>query len=263
MKKFIWMLAAALPMVFTSCGDDNDEMLTLDQTSMTINYKGEAVKLKASEKNVTWTSDNDFIASVDDDGKVTPLHAGNTNIVATKDGNKATCKVTVNPTNTKFTLPVLNFGNTMDQVKSAVTAQNLNLNLVDEDEYTDEGIKWNELYFATGTQMNYPWYAYIFQTGKLAVSALTVGGDDDMIDLDSYLQQYYDRYGDTEDGFVYRNGNSDAQATVWVEYELDVEEGNATAYFTSKSSTKGGDVFAAPAMKVAKRAVRKAAELRK
>ena len=258
MKKFIWILAAALPMVFTSCGDDNDEMLTLDQTEMSVNYQGTAVKLKASEKNCTWTSENDFIAEVDGDGNVTPKHVGTTTIVATKDGNKATCKVTVNPTNTKFTNPVLTFGANVEAVKASVAAQKLNLNLNDEEEEKENGVNWTTLYYSTGMDMNYPWYAYIFEENKLATSALTVGGEDDMIALDSFLQQYYDRYGETEDGYVYRNAATEAKATVWVEYELDVEDDNATAYYTSTSSTKGGDVFASPAMKMAKKAVRKA-----
>ena len=86
MKKFFLLLAVALPMFFaTSCGDDNDESLTLDQTNVTIDYQ-KTLELKASEKNGTWASTNDFVASVDQKGKVTAHHEGVATISYNKDG---------------------------------------------------------------------------------------------------------------------------------------------------------------------------------
>lgn len=51
----------------------------------------------ATNKDVTWTSRNNNIATVDEDGKITPVNKGTTTITAkTADGNKtATCTVTV------------------------------------------------------------------------------------------------------------------------------------------------------------------------
>jgi len=51
----------------------------------------------ATNKNVTWKSSDETVATVDNTGKVTPKKVGSTNItVTTQDGNKtATCKVTV------------------------------------------------------------------------------------------------------------------------------------------------------------------------
>lgn len=51
----------------------------------------------ASNKNVTWSSDNEYITTVDNTGKVTAIAVGEANItVTTEDGGiKATCKVTV------------------------------------------------------------------------------------------------------------------------------------------------------------------------
>ena len=77
--------------------------ITLDRTALTIK-KGESTSLtatvlpaEATNKKVTWSSDNPNIATVDNAGKVTALAVGTATItVTTEDGNKsATCAVTV------------------------------------------------------------------------------------------------------------------------------------------------------------------------
>ena len=77
--------------------------ISLDKTSAELNIN-EILELKASispsdvtNKEVTWTSSNEDIAKVDENGKVTAVATGKVTItVTTKDGNfKATCEVTV------------------------------------------------------------------------------------------------------------------------------------------------------------------------
>ncbi len=79
------------------------EKISLNKTSVTL-VKGKTVKLKATldpadttDKTVKWRSSSNFIASVDENGKVTALTPGTAEITATtKDGGlKAVCKVTV------------------------------------------------------------------------------------------------------------------------------------------------------------------------
>ena len=64
----------------------------------------------ATNQNVTWKSDKPEIASVDDNGKVTGVAAGEATItVTTEDGGKtATCKVTVSETSVAVTGVTLN-----------------------------------------------------------------------------------------------------------------------------------------------------------
>ncbi|MDE6067188.1 MAG: leucine-rich repeat protein [Duncaniella sp.] len=50
-----------------------------------------------TDKVITWTSDNESIATVDADGNVTAVAVGVANITATCGDVTATCKVTVNP----------------------------------------------------------------------------------------------------------------------------------------------------------------------
>ena len=77
--------------------------VTLDQTSLNMT-EGESVTLKATvapstatDKAVSWKSNNEAAATVADDGTVKAVGAGNATItVTTKDGSKtAECKVTV------------------------------------------------------------------------------------------------------------------------------------------------------------------------
>lgn len=80
------------------------EGISLNIQNITLNI-GETTTLEATitpenatNKNVTWTSENNDIASVDN-GVVTAISEGTTNIIVTTDdgGKKATCSVTVLP----------------------------------------------------------------------------------------------------------------------------------------------------------------------
>ena len=80
--------------------------VSLDKTTLTLTA-GENAGLtatvapaNATNKNVTWSSSNGAVATVDSEGKVTANAAGTATItVTTEDGNKtATCKVTVTET---------------------------------------------------------------------------------------------------------------------------------------------------------------------
>lgn len=77
--------------------------VTLDQTDLTL-FTGQSEQLtatvtpdNATNKNVTWSSNDDTIATVDTNGNVTAVAAGTATItVTTEDGSHtATCKVTV------------------------------------------------------------------------------------------------------------------------------------------------------------------------
>ena len=97
MKKSVLMLAAALPMMFAACGtEDPEEGFNLETTTLEINYEGNA-NLETNVKGCAFVSDNEFIASVDKDGKVTANHVGEAKITVAYEGESAVCKVTVKP----------------------------------------------------------------------------------------------------------------------------------------------------------------------
>lgn len=88
--------------------------VTLDKTTLSIK-RGNTETLTAtvepedaSNKNVTWASDNEAVATVDENGVVTAVSAGTANItITTVDGEKtATCVVTVtNPSSSGSSRP--------------------------------------------------------------------------------------------------------------------------------------------------------------
>lgn len=102
------------------------ESISLPRT-MTVNM-GSTLKLEptfnpstATNKKVTWTSSNEAVAAVDNNGNVTPVSVGSTIITVTsEDGNKtATCTVTVtNPTENNDN------NNTGDEGKDETVAPN-------------------------------------------------------------------------------------------------------------------------------------------
>jgi uncharacterized protein YjdB len=71
----------------------------INKTSITI-YKGYTLTATvspddANDPNVTWTSSDTSVATVDSNGKVTAVGRGRATITATADGKSATCMVTV------------------------------------------------------------------------------------------------------------------------------------------------------------------------
>ena len=77
--------------------------VTLDQPTLTLTAEGDTATLtatvlpdNATDKTVTWSSDNEAVATVVD-GVVTPVAKGTATITATAGGKSDTCVVTVNP----------------------------------------------------------------------------------------------------------------------------------------------------------------------
>jgi len=97
------------PIALTSCGKKNQQVVhvtgvTLDKSSLKL-APGKNTQLiatvlpeNATNKNVTWSSSNESVATVDQNGNIQAISEGNTTIiVTTKDsGHTATCEVTVN-----------------------------------------------------------------------------------------------------------------------------------------------------------------------
>ena len=120
--------------------------VTLDKTDLTLDVNGTA-KLNATvkpddatTKTVTWKSDNEGVAIVDNNGNVTAKAAGTATITATVDGKSASCKVTVNGQTT--TVPVQSVGLNTDKVELSVGEENKLVATVTPEAATNKEVTW-------------------------------------------------------------------------------------------------------------------------
>jgi len=114
MKKIIFIMLLFVLAVFACCSKGNDEVAVTVSTITVTNIALNKITLSlmegsdqtliatitpstATNKNITWTSNNTDIATVDASGKVTAVKKGSATItVTTENSNKtATCAVTV------------------------------------------------------------------------------------------------------------------------------------------------------------------------
>lgn len=231
MKKFALMLAVAMPVLaMTSCGDDEVTDVTLDQNTMSVNYQAEG-QLKASENGGTWASANEFVATVDNKGKVQGVHCGVTTITYSKDGSSASCQVTVTPTNTNFTLPILTWGATKATVKSNIS----NLYLVTEDATT--------LSYGQDNQGSLPRYDYNFTNDALDASGLYMTKAQSAGFAD-FIKQYYQKYAEKEGEFELIDGLNMTTATTELSYGYDTNLQEVYAEFVPISHTKAANDMA-------------------
>lgn len=223
MKKFFFYLAAMLPLfALTACGDD-EETIEIDPAAVVLNYD-ESKTLKASEKNCVWSSDDEFVATVDNNGKVTAMHVGETVIYAEKDGLIGGCRVKVEATNNNFTEPVLTWGLTTTATKKAVAAQNLGLGEPEIDTDSDLG------YTTNGT---FPMYVYSFVNNGLASASLSVTEEmDETKDLGEFLDQRYYMYSDDDLNYYYIDAMRESDATLKIRYGFDLELDCVSVYYT-------------------------------
>lgn len=105
----IFMLLAVGVFLFAGCSDDDEDLngkvytVMLNKKIMSLSvgqsetFIATVVPEKAINKNVTWTSDNTAVVTVNEAGEVTAVAAGEATVtVVTEDGQKtATCKVIV------------------------------------------------------------------------------------------------------------------------------------------------------------------------
>lgn len=215
MKKFAWILALALPLGFTSCDstDDQDKTLSLDRTTLTLDYNTNAT-LTANIEGCLWDTDDTYVATVRN-GVVTANHVGQTTITASKDGQTATCRITVVPVNNFVaTFPLLTWGSTYAQVKDNFSSSTFIFN-GDVSSEAD-----NMMMFGTNTSTGYPWYIYLFNQGGqsgLTASSVTFDNAIDSFDsLNEFALQYYIRQGTDDDAVIYYNAENKADATLRV-----------------------------------------------
>lgn len=240
MKKFFLLLVAALPMVFTSCGDDNDDdvipTINLNFEEVTMDYEGKFKDLKCLDaqgkelKNVTWTIEDEFVATVDSKtGELTAKYVGETKVKAIYENASKTAKVIVKATNNDFNIPILDWKSSMKQIQDAMSAGMWMTTVeLQKDVCTDDYLSYQTI------NTIFPIYGYTFADNQLVSSNLTAPEDaDNNFQLTRFLGQRYKMYpkDNGKEGVIYMCNALDVdKATLLVEYATETIMGSEFPY---------------------------------
>ena len=228
MKKFFYAMALALPLVFTSCQED---------TPLEVPASVEMNVYATNDLAVsgTWTSSNEFVATVDKKGNITAHHVGEAVLTVVDGAQTATCKVVVNPVNTSYTFPYFTWGADLATVKKA----NEGLTLLDE--ASDEEGGWI-LSYLTGS--DFPGYVYFVPTTGLEAASIVVDIND-TANFEEFMYQYFADLEEDEEGWIYLiNANSVAEATIAVQYGWNNETSIIATFMPLTEETRSGDIKA-------------------
>lgn len=169
-----------MPLLFGSCSKDDDKKsLTVSPSSVTL-YSGDTQQLVANGNVYSWKSDNEFVASANNDGKVEASHVGATKVSAVGENGIGSCLVTVKPKYTFNYEPYMKFGASKAEVKAAVK-YDLNKDESDELTFIDNSAK-------------LMWVYYFNKQGKLyqvALAGSVLSYPDYIV---SYLLERYEVY---------------------------------------------------------------------
>lgn len=163
----------------TSCSDDKDEETRFSDMNMSTGTKEE---IKNGD-GLTWRSENDLIASVSG-SVVNAIRKGSVMIAS----DKGSFKVTVTPSHTLFSDPCLEWGSSVDDVKSFMEGYSLYGE-------ADEG-----LFYNGNGAVGY--IGYIFKNAKLESAGVYVKTVY-MEDLVEHLNERYVHFGEEENEAFY------------------------------------------------------------
>ena len=120
------------------------QSLTLDRITVTLEEKQTTTLVAtvspadATDKTVIWTSSDENVASVDQNGKVTAIHLGMANIIARAGDKTAVCNVTV----TQEVIPVKSIGLNKTRLNLTVGAVDQLTATINPDNATDKTVNW-------------------------------------------------------------------------------------------------------------------------
>lgn len=227
-RRLIFMLLAILSVatIFSSCkkDDDKDEQFTIDKQAITLVHDGTET-IVASEA-ATWSSDNEFVATVDDKGVITGNHIGEAIITATAKGKLQNVKVTVKAKYNTITEPIMDFSLTREQVKEQATGI-----LSQENE---SGLS----YFINSSKSQLNMYIFEETTGKLKQSAwgaysLTEVSPSDLV---GFLVERYQPVTMEDGYYFFINSNKLESATMYVTFTAN--KGNLMVLYSSYNNRK-------------------------
>lgn len=191
MKKNFFPLMFLFAMIInvSSCSDDSSSNYSLSKKEMVINYHETSnIEVLPSSQGFMFSSENKYIAKVDDAGEVYGVLCGETfiNVSNSKDNFSDKCKVTVVPTITEYRDPCLNFGCNKEEVMAYEKRKIA--------QKTD-----NEIAFY-GENDGLGFIVYLFENNKLYSVGLFVNVSNETKILKHLTQRY--RAGQGDEGLI-------------------------------------------------------------
>ena len=116
------LFVAVLGLSITSCSKDDDvaePSVNLSTTNIVMYH--EQTKKITAENATRWSTENDFVATVDENGLVTGGHVGTTKIIASNRSSSATCNVTIQPRYNLYDSPILDWGASISEIRNKET----------------------------------------------------------------------------------------------------------------------------------------------
>ena len=224
MKNTLIMTALVASLVFAGCSKDDEKQLTLSNDKVSLNAE-ETEKITASSTDVTWESENTFVAKVSSSGLITGNHVGKTTVTATsaKEGI-AKCAVEVTPKFHTYTEPVLEFGATMASIKSKESRTLSN--------ETSDGLTYKD---PNNKKIN--GLAYLFEKGKMTSVGVFVKNAYAVEAVDFLAERYLpiDVNGQNYDALFVNNAIDKADMLVIMDMDTSATLIMYAAYSKSKS----------------------------
>lgn len=107
---------------FTACGsDDDDDVKPLAVSPSSVSMKFDESQQLSASGATSWRSENEFVATVDQNGLVKGNHVGSTDIIASNGSTSGKCTITITPKYNFFDLPILSWGATETTIRNAET----------------------------------------------------------------------------------------------------------------------------------------------
>lgn len=242
MKRLSLLLMAVLAFTFIGCNSwldfpepepepepepNVEAVITLEETSTTL-HKGETYQINAEcENHITYSSDNEFCATVSEEGLVTANYVGTAVITLDAESDTTTFEVTVAAQSELYPEPEIEIGETKEAVIERFGAP------VAE---TEEAIGYAN--YSENTTM----LMVMFDENNLVTSYAVIMDVNFVEELETFLSERYMFVQEEEGLKVYINALTVDEATLFVGSQNYQDEFLMAMYFTNdEGGDDGGD----------------------
>lgn len=210
----VLLVTVSLPL-FNSCGsDDNDDTKPLSVTPSSVSMKYDESQQLSASGATSWRSENEFVATVDQNGLVKGRHIGSTDIIVGNGKTSGKCVVTITPKYTYYDLPILNWGASETQIRNAET-------------HTFETKSGDNLLYSYTNGTIGAVVMYGFKNGVLG-SVVQLTAKNQYVNAGYFLIERFQPYGESDGMYIFGDSMDHNNATTLV--GLDYMEMSSTTY---------------------------------